>query len=587
MQAATEIERHARPRTARSHTLTHYGVVGAISVTALFGLFLRLWALGRNPFNADEAVVGVMARSILHGHFSAFFWGQSYGGGEPYVVAAVFALFGQSAFTLGFTPVLLDAVATALVFALGRRLFSPTVGIGAALLFWIWPESTLFQSTIEYGFRFATLDCGLGVAVIGLRIAENSDRVVGALLTSAKAARKRRADLVAMGFLIGLGFWCSPEISYYAIPIAAVLGFRLVRRRLRIDAADVAAGMVATLIGALPWLWSNLRSNFASLHHVAQPYPHFSEHYSVFMMHALPIALGLQLHGNGAWIGGERFGHVAEFAAVICVVAFLVWCVLRKKAGFLVSFCVAFPLLYSSWPFTWYWADARYVLYLPPILAIIAAAAVVELFGLLPLPRQTTFRPQLVVLTVVIAVAVSTTLLACYRLTPFRPDGVQGMPSATWTSFQSNPNNLERTLAEQLNHDRVSHIFAGYWLAFPLTFVSGGAVTASDILFSRNPTILADVSTSSDPSWLFADPQTPGFHRLVRVAGSRLLDPGCAVPGEPCLTAAIFETLLTQTHISYRVSVIGSEGVEVVLPRRKIDLGRILKLLRSIGASKS
>jgi hypothetical protein len=71
----------------------------------------------------------------LHGYFSAFYWGQHYGGGEPYAVAAVFALFGQSAFTLGLTPVLLDAVAAALVFALGRRLFSPAVGLGAAVLF--------------------------------------------------------------------------------------------------------------------------------------------------------------------------------------------------------------------------------------------------------------------------------------------------------------------------------------------------------------------------------------------------------------------------------------------------------------------
>ena len=56
------------------------------------------------------------------------------------------SLFGQSAFTLGFTLVLLDAVAALLVFALGRRLFSRSVGVGAALLFWIWPESTLFGS---------------------------------------------------------------------------------------------------------------------------------------------------------------------------------------------------------------------------------------------------------------------------------------------------------------------------------------------------------------------------------------------------------------------------------------------------------
>jgi hypothetical protein len=552
-----------------------------VLAVALLGLLLRLWALGRHPFNADEAVVGVMARSILHGHFSAFYWGQSYGGGEPYVVAAVFALFGQSAFTLGFTPVLLDAVAALLVFALGRRLFSPSVGLGAALLFWIWPESTLWQSTIEYGFRFATLDCGLGLAVIGLRIAAAADRSAGQVGLSDKDERKRRVDLAAMALLFGVGFWCSPEIAYYAIPIAVVLGVRLARRRLRLGLIDVVVAVAAAIIGALPWLWSNLRSSFASFHPAPQPYPHFSEHYTIFTKHALPIALGLQLHGDGAWIGGERLGHAVELAAVAGVAIFLAWCLFQRKAGFLVAFCIAFPLLYSYWPFTWYWIDARYVLYLPPILAIVAAAATAELFGHLRLPGRITLRHELVVFPVVLAVALAMTLLACYRLAPFRPDKVRGTPSATWTSFQSNPNDLEDTLAKDLSTLGVTHVFAGYWLAFPLTFVSGGRVTASDILFSRSPTILADVSNSADPSWLFADPGTPGFFRLVSVTGATLLDPGCALPGARCLTAPIFEALLSQASIPYRVEVIGDEGVVLVLPRRKIDLARVLSFVEA------
>lgn len=549
-----------------------------MAVIGLLGLSLRLWALSRHSFNADEAVVGVMARGILHGHFSAFYWGQSYGGGEPYVVAAVFALFGQSAFTLGLTPVLLDAVAAALVFALGRRLFSPTVGVAAALLFWIWPESALWQSTIEYGFRFATLDCGLGLAVIGLRIAENGDRRQGEAAGS-RAKQRMRLDVTALGLVFGVGFWCSPEVAYYAIPVACVLGFRLLRGRLRLGAAEVIVGTSAAIVGALPWEWANLRSGFASFRPVSQPYPKLSEHYTMFTTHALPIALGLQLHGDGAWLGGERLGSAVELVAVLAVVLFLIWCVFQRKAGFLVLFCLVFPLLYSYWPFTWYWLDARYVLYLPPVLAIVAAAASVEIAARLSVPRPLALRPELVVVPVVLALALSTTLLACYRLTPFRPDKVPGTPSATWTSFQSNPNDFEDTLADDLVRDRVSHVFAGYWLAFPLTFVSGGAITASDVIFSRNPALLREVSDSPDPSWLFADPKTAGFNRLLTITSSTLLDPGCAIAGARCLTAAVFERLLARARISYRAIVISSEGVVVVLPRHKIDLARIVKFI--------
>ena len=65
------------------------------------GLYLRIWILGRTPITSDQAAVGLMAREILHGHLFAFYWGQHYGGGEPYVVAALFSLLGQSRLALG------------------------------------------------------------------------------------------------------------------------------------------------------------------------------------------------------------------------------------------------------------------------------------------------------------------------------------------------------------------------------------------------------------------------------------------------------------------------------------------------------
>ena len=119
------------------------------------------------------------------------------------------------------------------------------------------------------------------------------------------------------------------------------------------------------------------------------------------------------------------------------------------------------------------------MLYLPPVLAIVVVAATAELFGRLRLPGRIALRHELVVFPLVLAVALSMTLLACYRLAPFRPDKVKGTPAATWTSFQTNPNDFEDTLAGDLSHFGVSRVFAGYWLAFPLTFVSGGRVTAS------------------------------------------------------------------------------------------------------------
>ena len=54
-----------------------------------YGVLLRIWLLAHLPLFGDEAAVGLMARGILAGHFDAFYWGSTYSGGEPYVVAAV------------------------------------------------------------------------------------------------------------------------------------------------------------------------------------------------------------------------------------------------------------------------------------------------------------------------------------------------------------------------------------------------------------------------------------------------------------------------------------------------------------------
>jgi hypothetical protein len=48
------------------------------------------------PFNADEAIVALMARHILQGERPIFFYGQAYMGSlDAYLVALGFLLFGQ------------------------------------------------------------------------------------------------------------------------------------------------------------------------------------------------------------------------------------------------------------------------------------------------------------------------------------------------------------------------------------------------------------------------------------------------------------------------------------------------------------
>ncbi len=82
----------------------HY--LAAAIIILLFVLirmvFLRL---GGSAIDADEAIVGLMARHILEGRHVAFYYGQDYMGSlEAYLAAAVFAVFGSSPIALKSVP---------------------------------------------------------------------------------------------------------------------------------------------------------------------------------------------------------------------------------------------------------------------------------------------------------------------------------------------------------------------------------------------------------------------------------------------------------------------------------------------------
>jgi len=159
------------------------------------GFLLRLWLLGNAPLNSDEATAGLIAHQVLHGHTYAFFWGQSYGGVEPYVLALTFSLFGQSPFVLNATPALLALVGSVLVWRIGLRLFVAPAAVLAAVLSWVWSESSVWNSVREYGFHEVCMTLGLVVLFQAVRITQS---MVGQEVG-------RTADWVVFGAAGGLG----------------------------------------------------------------------------------------------------------------------------------------------------------------------------------------------------------------------------------------------------------------------------------------------------------------------------------------------------------------------------------------------
>lgn len=293
-------------------------VVIATAVTV--GIVLRAWYLFHQPVNSDEAVVGLMAMQILHGHFSAFYWGQVYGGGEPYLVAVLFGIFGTSVWALKAVSIVLSAVAAVISWRITRRLVSDlALAILAGALVWAAPEAAVWNSTIELGFRGVTMVCGLGLLLVSLRILDSL---------------RSWLEFAALGLLAGIGWWSSPEIVYFAIPAGLVVIGAIIRDpdigTLRTWAARLALTLIAGVVGALPWLWANINSGFYSLNTSAFATPPQAPGYGgrlvLFFRYGLPMLFNLRTEETQQLVFGRDWSLLVLIALLVIMAAALVLC---------------------------------------------------------------------------------------------------------------------------------------------------------------------------------------------------------------------------------------------------------------------
>jgi 4-amino-4-deoxy-L-arabinose transferase-like glycosyltransferase len=529
-QASTDSAALTAPREDGQRVEIRLSPAGgvAIALVLALGLFLRLWVLGRAPINSDQAVVGLMAHEILRGHLFTFYWGQNYGGGEPYLVAALFALLGQSRFVLGLTPILLDAIAALLVWRIGRRLFGSRVGVLAALIFWIWPEVYLYLSTVEYGFRFLTLVCGLTLLLTALRLGyDDSSRLI---------------DWGTLGLFLGLGWWCSPEIIYYAVPALLWFVYRLARRRVRLRLTGTLLTAAMALGGALPWLVANVGHGFPSLRTQAlHTYgTTWTGRLGTFFGQVAPLVFGARLRGSGDWLGGPAAGTLVYLLLACLVLAWAVYLALRRRAVPLVIFVALFPFIYAYLPASWYWRDGRYALYLSPVLALLVASALCALA--LRSSRLARAAPALGLIAAVVM-----TLSAAARLAPYERLAGSSGARATWTSWRADPDQWLAPLVVALHRSHVAHVYAGYWVAYPLTFETAARVVATDPGDDRYPPYLAAIERSSRQAWVF--PRSSTLQALNTAVGSH--------PWLPSITLAQLERYLSQRNVAYRCESAG------------------------------
>ncbi len=454
------------------------------------GVALRVWllALPTGVLDSDEAVVGLMARHIVHQHqFTTFYWGQNYGGSITAVVmAAVFAVFGASTTTLKAVPIGMSAVAALLVWRLGRRTIGEPGATVAGLAFWVWPTNYVWLSTKERGFYWACMILGLAFLLTVLRLVDRPEPGAGATGgTSAARGGRPHAhvtielrDWVALGVLGGLGWWTSPQILYFAVP-----GLLWLAIRLRREVWRIAIAIPFAVIGSLPWLVWNARHHWAAL----VPTSHqFDDGYvgniKVLVRHGLPVALGLNAAEH--WL-------VPVFPVVyiaIIVLGTIAVTVRRSKPWLLVLFVVAFPLLWGAFPVSGVIGEGRYVLFILPAVVLLLVYAA----------RSPVVQVVLLVAAFGVSVDGVHRIRCCTQ--PFAPD--VAMPRHTGP------------LIDALEAHHVTHFDGNYWIVYRVAFETDERIVGAPSTTSRWPPYARAVAADADPPAVFvATSRTAGTYR--------------------------------------------------------------------------
>lgn len=525
----------------------------SVLLAGAFGVVLRVQLLTRQPLSGDEAVAGLMAKQILHGHLYTFYWGNQYGGGEIYVVALIFAVFGASAVALNAAASVVTALGAFLLWRAARRLGRPTLAwpaLVAAEAFWIWPEAAVWNSTRQFGFREVTAAAGIGAILCTLRLLD----------------RWSTADAAALGLLLGIGWWSSPEIIYFAIAVGTALGTAACRRDSRPSLRAFAVVTATFVVGAIPWLWTNLHTHLASLNPSSSPSylpSTYADRLSLFFHKVLPMMLGLRVPLTGSWVGG-RLGQVAYLAAAGLVVAACIWGVSLvrdpARAGH-VGCCVAtllFPFAYSAFPATSYWIDGHYGVFVVPLMLLAVA-------GCLSWPRRPARHRQHAAARAVPVIGAVAVLAALSVTTAsaFSHQFLGGRPGTFWQA-STDPNRLAIQAVQLLERRGVGYAYADYWTAYDLDFLSHGRLSVTDPSADRWLGLYRRVKGSPDPAWLFYAPSQ------VAEASTAFSSPSAGPFGYP---EATFLAHLAELHVA--CTVVHTGVLDAVFTATKVDQAEV------------
>ena len=226
---------------------------------------LRIILLGLNciPFNADEAVVGLMARHILlTTERPIFFYGQAYMGSlDAYLVALAFSIFGISVWAIRAVQISLYLLVIVTSVCIANNAFrQPNAKWVSAILLAIPPVNVVLYTTVSLGGYGEALLIGNLILLSGISLINNHGK--NSFILSVWLS-------FILGGLIGLGLWVNGLTLIYAIPTVLVIVWRMAAQGNKIARQNVLIQLgvfvSAFLLGSLPWWIYAFQSSFTNL----------------------------------------------------------------------------------------------------------------------------------------------------------------------------------------------------------------------------------------------------------------------------------------------------------------------------------
>jgi hypothetical protein len=511
----------------RETALRHWGL-GLALLLALGGK-IALLAAGVFPFNADEAVVALMARHILQGERPLFFYGQAYMGSLDAILAAAgFALLGQQVWIIRAVQTLLFCgTITVWYFFCAEAFDSLRVARTAALLLAV-PSVllTLYTTVSLGGYGEALLLGGLSM-LLALQI---------------RRGRIHPARWLGLGLTIGIGFWSFPLSLVLTFPafLSAVTG-RPAGQNTPTEKKywpRLAVLLLGLVLGTLPWIVGWIQMGTAALRELGGSAIAGTMQGGPGTIVSLRL-LNLLLFGTTALFGLRPSWEIRWLVPVLlpCALAIDLGAVIyavrnlrvrdaaRSARWMLAGSVATLALVYLFTPFG-NDPNGRYLLPLGLVLAAFCAELIVRAaarFG----------RKAYLLILVLMAFQGAGTLESALRMPP-------GITTQFDPVAQLDQRDLPQVIAFLRAHGETRG-YTNYWVSFPLAFLSG-----EELIFT------ARLPYHEDLRYTPRDDRYPPYDDLVE-ANSRV---AYITTKNPALDVRL-EAAFADRGISYRVEQIG------------------------------